>query len=97
MELYKGSVRICTGCSIKAGMDALAPALAGIHVPVLMVHGTHDLVCEADRAEAALGAMPTRDKTWLPIEGAWHDLEFDYDKELWHARVLDWLQAHAPE
>jgi Serine aminopeptidase, S33 len=52
---------------------------------VLMLHGTHDLVCSVDRAKLALDAMPAKDKTWVPIEGAWHDLEFDYDRECAHA------------
>ena len=56
-----------------------------------MLHGSDDLVCPAEEAEKALGRMQSKDKAWVLIEGAYHNLDMDYDKHVWERHFLDWL------
>jgi esterase/lipase len=59
-----------------------------------MVHGKDDVTCCADTAKAALDQMLSIDKTWVLLDNAKHDLEFDYVKDEWHKTVLHWLESH---
>jgi hypothetical protein len=47
---------------------------------VLMLHGSQDLVCRASDAEGALIKIQSKDKTWVLIDGAYYNLDSDWDK-----------------
>lgn len=58
---------------------------------VIMLHGACDVTCAASVAQEALQAMASRDKTWVLMEDAKHDLELDLWKDDWFAYVLEWM------
>ena len=56
-----------------------------------MLHGSDDPVCSAEAARRALEQMSAKDKTWVQLEGALHDLDMDQYKHEWFAACTDWL------
>jgi hypothetical protein len=56
-----------------------------------MLHGGCDATCAASVAKEALEAMSSRDKTWVLMADAKHDLELDLWRDDWFAYVSEWM------
>jgi alpha-beta hydrolase superfamily lysophospholipase len=57
-----------------------------------MLHGACDATCAASVAKEALEAMSSKDKTWVLVSDAKHDLELDNWRDEWFAHSLEWMQ-----
>lgn len=57
-----------------------------------MLHGGCDCTCPSDMAKKALEGMSSRDKTWVLMNDAKHDLELDLWRDDWFAYVLEWMK-----
>jgi hypothetical protein len=57
-----------------------------------MLHGACDVTCAASVAKEALEAMNSKDKTWVLMSEAKHDLELDLWRDDWFAYVIEWMQ-----
>jgi alpha-beta hydrolase superfamily lysophospholipase len=75
---------------------ALSHPNVALRCAVLMLHGSNDPVCSAEAAERALRAIAARDKTWVALEGALHDLDMDMHKADWFAACRKWLDQRFP-
>ena len=62
-----------------------------MHCAVIMLHGDCDVTCAASVAKEALEGMASRDKTWVLMANAKHDLELDLWRDAWFAYVLEWM------
>lgn len=45
-----------------------------LRLPVLMVHGSEDCVCDLGSAKAVFGLIGSEDKSLEVLEGMWHQL-----------------------
>ena len=71
---YAGRMRLGTAFELKGAMEVLAARGAELDTPLIIFHGSGDLVCAAAASAALLTACAARDKTHVLLEGAWHVL-----------------------
>lgn len=68
-----------------------------VDVPILIVHGGDDIVCDPASAEELYNRAASKDKTLRIYPGMWHQLvgEPDENVELVFGEVVDWLVTRA--
>uniref|UniRef100_J3KZA1 Serine aminopeptidase S33 domain-containing protein n=1 Tax=Oryza brachyantha TaxID=4533 RepID=J3KZA1_ORYBR len=106
-------LRIFTQRWVPAGDAPLLGAIAVVHgftgesswtsrfeeveLPLLVVHGGDDTVCDPGCAEELHRRAGSKDKTLHVYPGMWHQLvgEPDENVEKVFGDVLDWLKSHA--
>lgn len=68
-----------------------------IEVPLLIVHGGDELICDPACAEELYKCAASKDKTIKVYSGMWHQLigEPDENVELVFGDMVEWLQARA--
>lgn len=72
------------------------PALAKrLRLPVLIQHGTADALVSVDGARAVHHAMASKDRTFRPYDGLFHEIYNEPEREQVLADLLKWLDAHA--
>ena len=71
---YAGRLRLRTGFELKAAMETLAARGADLSAPLLLLHGTGDIVTSHAASERLFERCASRDKTLLLYEGAYHSL-----------------------
>ncbi len=75
---------------------ATFPALAKqLRLPVLVQHGTADSLVPLEAARAVHHAMASRDRTFRPYEGLYHEIYNEPEREQVLADLLRWLSLHA--
>jgi acylglycerol lipase len=67
-----------------------------ITLPVLILHGTADMVTKPGGSQLFYDTAGSTDKTLKLYEGHVHDLLNDIDKEKVMADIKDWIDAHLP-
>uniref|UniRef100_A0A5B7BD85 Serine aminopeptidase S33 domain-containing protein n=1 Tax=Davidia involucrata TaxID=16924 RepID=A0A5B7BD85_DAVIN len=70
---------------------------ADVDVPLLIVHGGDDIICDPACAEELYQRAASKDKTIRIYPGMWHQLvgETDEDVDLVFGEVVDWLRTRA--
>lgn len=63
-----------------------------IGVPVLAVHGTGDVATDPDGSRRFIDRISSEDKTFVPVEGAYHAILDDTDRDETRRVILDWLR-----
>lgn len=69
-----GPPRIGTAFAMKAGSEAAARAASRVNTPLLLLHGTNDVVCPPAASLAVFNSCKSQDKTLIEYESAWHAL-----------------------
>ncbi len=66
-------------------------------MPLLIVHGGDDVVCDPESAEELYKRAASKDKTLKIYPGMWHQLigEPKENAELVFGDMLEWLQSRA--
>jgi len=67
-------------------------------LPVLVVHGTEDLVCSVEAAKQFIEKLPASDKKISLYEGGYHELQNEPDgvKEKFTDECIAWAEEHFP-
>lgn len=67
-------------------------------LPVLVVHGTEDMVCSVETAKQFIEKVPAEDKRISLYEGGYHELQNEPDgvKEKFVDECVAWAEAHFP-
>lgn len=65
-----------------------------LEVPLLMVHGRDDSVCDSESAESVYEMAGSKDKTLKILEGSWHQLVAEPEEtvELGFGIIFSWLR-----
>lgn len=75
---------------------ATFPALAKqVRLPVLVQHGTADALVPLEAARGVHQAMASRDRTFRPYDGLYHEIYNEPEREQVLADLLKWLTLHA--
>jgi len=90
----KISVRLALGM-LQAGEWALAHA-AEFPLPLLLVHGTADILTSAKASEEFAAKAPSERCTLKLWQGFFHETHNEPEKAAVLGFMVDWLQKHAP-
>jgi alpha-beta hydrolase superfamily lysophospholipase len=77
----------------KAMQEVVAWA-GDIKTPMLVMHGTEDMLASVEATKALFEAVGSSDKELVILPGFYHELFNEPEKESVYERVSDWLEAH---
>ena len=95
---YSGPTRLRTAFTLKAAASTASDDAARCTAPLLLLHGTSDLVCPPDASRGVFATSASGDKTLLEYQDAWHALwtePIDTRRRLLND-MLSWIAARAP-
>ncbi|KAK9684097.1 hypothetical protein RND81_10G186100 [Saponaria officinalis] len=94
---YMGKPRAATAYELMRICREVQSRFEEIQVPLLIVHGGDDVVCDPACVEELYRRASSQDKTLKIYPGMWHQLvgEPDDSVELVFGDVLDWLKTQA--
>jgi alpha-beta hydrolase superfamily lysophospholipase len=79
---------------VKAGVAAFADAPAWT-LPLLIIHGTGDRICEPEGSRRFASSVSRADVTLRMVDGAYHEPFNDPGGDLLLDEVAAWILAHA--
>ncbi|KAK9475607.1 Alpha/Beta hydrolase protein [Lipomyces japonicus] len=62
-----------------------------VNRPILVIHGTGDQINLYDASKQFVDSIPVDDKTLITIEGGYHELHHDTDKEKFTTDLTSWI------
>jgi alpha-beta hydrolase superfamily lysophospholipase len=77
----------------KAMQEVVAWA-GDIKTPMLVMHGTEDMLASVEATKALFEAAGSSDKEMVILPGFYHELFNEPEKQSVYKRVSDWLEAH---
>ena len=92
--IYRGRFPVRTGAEILSAGERLRQQAEAIDIPLLILHGTSDLLTNVSGSEEIHRRASSPDKTLKVYEGLYHELFSEPEREAVLADFLDWLDAH---
>lgn len=91
--VHHGKVMAGTGAAILSATRDIQERMSAISLPLLILHGTADPICEPEGSRKLYGQAAAVDKTLKLYEGGYHELYNDLVKEEMLADIVSWLDA----
>lgn len=95
--IHKESQPAETARVLLLAAEGLKKKMPGIHVPVLIIHGTEDKATRPEGSKYFFEHVGSPDKTLKLYEGHFHDLLADLDKEIVMNDLLKWIDERIPK
>ncbi len=76
--------------------EAVAGELRAVRVPLLVLHGTADKMADPARSVELVHQAASADKTLHLVQGGWHGLLRDLDRNATEDVILSWIEARLP-
>ncbi|KAL8153857.1 hypothetical protein V2J09_011617 [Rumex salicifolius] len=89
--VYTGSLRVRTGYEILRTSNYLKQNLRKLKVPILVLHGTADVITNPKASEELYMEASSTDKKIKLYEGLLHDLLFEPEREAIIHDIMEWL------
>jgi len=90
---FHGCFPARTGSELLAAMRLLDDTMEAIELPLLVVHGTGDLVTDVEGSRRLHARAGSTDKTLKLYDGLYHDLFHEPEKAQVVSDVIEWLDA----
>ncbi|TET18159.1 MAG: alpha/beta hydrolase [Dehalococcoidia bacterium] len=87
--VYRGKIRARFGAEILKTLQELPRQMPEINLPILIMHGTADLLCDPQGSQMLYERVGSRDKTLKLYEGFYHEIL----NEPGHKQVLADMEA----
>jgi alpha-beta hydrolase superfamily lysophospholipase len=91
--VFHGRFPARTGAEILRAANRLRSRLEAIAIPLVVMHGTADLVTDVEGSRELHARARSTDKTLKLYEGLYHDLLHEPEREQVTADVIAWLAA----
>lgn len=91
--VYHGRLPTRTGSEILRSSRRIRRGMGGLEKPLLILHGTGDVLTNPEGSRRLVAEAASRDKTQTFYEGAYHDLFHEPEKDRVTADVIQWLDA----
>jgi acylglycerol lipase len=65
--------------------------LNDITIPVLILHGSNDNLCSPNGSEVVYTKIGSKDKTYIPYQGFYHEILNEPEKDQVRGDILDWM------
>ena len=94
--VHARKMRARLGAEILDTIDLVAPALADLKLPMLIIHGGDDVISVADNSRLIYERSGTADKTLEIYDGLWHEVFNEPERDKVLADLVGWLDQHVP-
>lgn len=94
--MYHGKVPALTAASMLRVSGELWPQYGKWTLPTGIIHGTADRITDPEGSRRFMQAIASTDKTLHLVEGGYHELLNDEDREEARGWMLEWLRARTP-
>ncbi|HUT93195.1 MAG TPA: lysophospholipase [Thermoguttaceae bacterium] len=91
--VFHGRFPARTGAEILSAVRLIQDMMEAIELPLLILHGTGDLVTDAEGSRQLHARARSTDKTLKLYDGLYHDLFHEPEKEQVLADLVEWLDA----
>lgn len=91
--VYTGSIRIRTGYEILRITTFLQQNLTKLRTPFLVLHGTADSITDPKASQKLYEEASSTDKSIRLLEGLFHDLLFEPEREMIAGEIIDWFNS----
>ncbi len=91
---YHGKIRARTGAETLASVDRVLHGLAGLRLPMLVLHGTADRLTSPAGSSLVAEKAGSKDKTLKLYDGLFHEIFNEPERDTVLGDVVDWLDAH---
>jgi alpha-beta hydrolase superfamily lysophospholipase len=92
--VYRGKVRARLGAEMLRAIRELPQQARGISLPVLIMHGTADRLCDHEGSRMLYEAVGSEDKTLKLYDGFYHEILNEPGRGQVLADMEAWLGAH---
>jgi len=93
--VYHGRFPVRSGAEVFRASMRIRRGMHRLRLPVLILHGTGDMVTSAKASGELVAAAASTDKTLKTYDGLYHDLVHEPEKAAVMADVVTWLEARA--
>ncbi len=93
--VYHGRIRAQTGAEILRATSKARRLFPDIALPMLILHGTADRLCDVRGSQDLYERAASVDKTLKLYEGSYHELLNEPEKEAAVEAICDWLDARS--
>jgi acylglycerol lipase len=94
--VYTGKVSARLGAEIlKAIEGSIPPKMKDIKLPVLIMHGTSDVLSDPQGSKMAYESISSTDKSLKYFHGFFHEIFNDPERRLVFADMREWLANHS--
>jgi acylglycerol lipase len=92
--VYRGKVRARLGVELLKTIQKLPERMSALHLPVLIMHGTDDRLCNPEGSHLIHKKVSSKDKTLKLYEGFHHEIFNEPGRNQVMADMASWLEAH---
>lgn len=92
--VYIGKMRARTGYEMLRGIREVNARLDQLRMPLLLLHGSDDLIVEPAASTLVYERAASSDKTLKLLPGLYHDIYHEPERQEVMDLVLDWLERH---
>ncbi len=92
--VYRGRIKARTGAEILATMQGLPAALPRLSVPLLLLHGTADVICPLAGSAMVHDTVSSPDRTLRRYPGLYHEVFNEPEREAILTDLICWLNDH---
>lgn len=91
---YKGAMPVIVPATTMAASRSITGRYHELTLPAMAIHGTRDKAAPYTGSEHFISSITSSDKTLRLIDGAYHNLLDDLDRDRVLSLITDWLIAH---
>jgi acylglycerol lipase len=91
---YQGPIRARMASQTLTAMKHVAAASSSLSIPVLLLHGTGDVIADPATSSYLYDAIGSSDRELKLYDGLWHQLFNEPERESVYRDVESWLRRH---
>ncbi len=92
--VYHGGIPARTGAEMNRAMELIRQRMEALEVPLLIMHGTGDLLADPEGSRQLYDRAESGDKDLRLYEGLYHEILNEPEKAQVLADMVEWLDAH---
>lgn len=90
---YHEAIPARTGYELLRMMKEIEEKSSQFHLPVLLLHGTGDMLTNPKGSEEFFAKISSQDKSFKKYPGLFHELVNEYEKEEIMADIMKWIEG----
>ncbi|HEY6421794.1 MAG TPA: lysophospholipase [Pseudonocardiaceae bacterium] len=92
--VYHGNIKVRTGAEILVTIEGLPARLPRLSVPLLLLHGTADQICDPTGSTLVHEHVSSVDKTLRRYDGLYHEIFNEPERDDVLTDLISWLNDH---